>query len=244
MNSRKYIPLIVFIFFLATDIFVIYKILSLNIQNNAILVLSIVFMAIMAIILYIYSVKEIVVYAETSAEETIKDVNIKETSSENINKLEIEPIIEKLNIGLKSSLEIEKYTEKLLTNFSKEFDLVQGLAFLYDKNDNLFHISGKYAYFSETEPSSFKLGENLTGQAAKNQKILTISKIPEDYTIILSGLGESKPKCLKIIPIVHENNTIAVVEFASFKTFNKDFDVIFNKMMPAIGKYISEKITK
>ncbi|MBI9055328.1 MAG: GAF domain-containing protein [Bacteroidales bacterium] len=133
-----------------------------------------------------------------------------------------------------------KYTEKLLSNFAKEFDIVQGLFFLKEKESDLFKNTGKYAYFGEEEPRDFKLGESLSGQVAKNKTILNLKDIPENYVTILSGLGSSSPKNLLIIPIIFNDETIGVFEFASFKEFEHKFNALFEKISDVLGKTLSK----
>jgi len=133
---------------------------------------------------------------------------------------------------------IEKYSEKILVNISKEFEIVQGLFYLINKKDKIFRVIGKYAYFSEEEPREFKEGVTLSGQVAKNKQILNISKIPDNYIVVSSGLGQSSPKHLLIIPIIYKDNTIGIIELASFKDFNSEIEDFFTKLAEMIGNNI------
>ncbi|MFC2152410.1 GAF domain-containing protein, partial [Bacteroidota bacterium] len=133
-------------------------------------------------------------------------------------------------------LDLTKFSEKLLSNIAKEFDIVQGLLFLKDKKSNTYNITGKYAYFGDEEPESFKLGETLSGQVAKNKQTLILKEIPENYVTILSGLGSSSPNHVIIIPIVVEDKTTAIIELASFKEFKQNFNNLFDGMSEQIGK--------
>ncbi len=139
-----------------------------------------------------------------------------------------------------SKLDLEKYSEKLLSNIAKELDIVQGLLFKRIKDSEEFTIAGKYAYFGETEPKNFKLGETLSGQVAKNQTILNLSEIPENYITILSGLGTSSPNHLFIVPIIYNKETIGIIELASFKEFKADMVDLFSEISEHIGKSLSK----
>ena len=50
--------------------------------------------------------------------------------------------------------------------------------------------------------TSFKLGEGLVGQCAKEKKVIILTNLPEDYILISSGLGEKTPKNLYIMPVL------------------------------------------
>ncbi len=139
-----------------------------------------------------------------------------------------------------SSIEnIEKFGEQLLQNCAKRFSIVQGLMYLKDPNDGVFTFRSGYAYYSENKPITYREGETLAGQVAKNKTVLNLSKVPENYIAVMSGLGEGSPKHLLIFPIISPNNdTIGIVELASFKPFNTEFEELFAQ----IGKKLGEKL--
>ena len=132
------------------------------------------------------------------------------------------------------------YTEKLLHNIAKELNIVQGLIFVLNDADQLFHIKGEYAYFSEEQPRSFPLGESLSGQVAKNKKILNMKELPEGYITILSGLGKSSPRQLLIVPVVYDDNSIGVMELASFKPFGENEELLAIKISESMANMLNE----
>jgi len=150
--------------------------------------------------------------------------------------LDIENYIKKILPKDNSKLDLIKYTEKILSNIAKDFDVVQGLFFVKEKKSDIFNVAGKYAYFGDEEPKSFSLGETLSGQVAKNKTALNLKEIPENYVTILSGLGSSSPNHLIIIPIILEDKTIAILELASFKEFKRNFSDLFEGMSDQIAK--------
>jgi len=158
--------------------------------------------------------------------------------SGNDDLLNVESYLSKIIPKANSKLDLEKYTEKILSNIAKEFDIVQGLFFVKEKETEVFNIAGKYACFGEDDPKSFKTGESLSGQVAKNMKALILEEIPENYVTILSGLGSSTPDHVVIIPIIFENKTIAIIELASFKEFKSNFIDLFEGMASEIAKSV------
>lgn len=124
----------------------------------------------------------------------------------------------------------EKYCEKLLTNLSKEIEIVQGVVFLINGTEDVYHPAGKYAYFNDEPPKPFKAGETLPGQVARNKQLLIIDDIPEGYVKVVSGLGTSSPKHLSIIPVLNDDKVIGILEIASFKTFDEETKAIIEKL--------------
>ena len=135
---------------------------------------------------------------------------------------------------------IEAYTEKILQIIAKELDIVQGLIFTLNNTDQLFHISGEYAYYSDEQPRSFSLGETLSGQVAKNQQLLNVIELPEGYITVLSGLGKSSPRHLVIVPILNQGDCIGIMELASFKPFVENDEMLVQKISELMANQLNE----
>ncbi|KPK88199.1 MAG: hypothetical protein AMS27_00130 [Bacteroides sp. SM23_62_1] len=142
-------------------------------------------------------------------------------------------------IDFKESL--DGYTEKILQNLAKEFDIVQGVFYLKDEKDTEFYASSTFAWASEKPPASFKAGEGLTGQVAKNKTIMNINHIPEHYMIVVSGLGSGSPINLLIVPLLVNKDTIGIIELASFKNFDDQAEWTLKNLSKIIANGIITK---
>ncbi len=175
-----------------------------------------------------------------------KDVKKKEKEDKDLDKEKeaqrVKNITSYILDGIDNISTHEKFSEKLLSNFSKKFDIVQGIVYLKDKNKSTFSTSSSFASYEDKTYKSFEIGEGITGQVAKNKKFLYIDNIPENYITILSGLGEGNPKYLAFLPIVSHDQTIAVIEFATFDALpeptDKIFDVLSDKLTTHFEKYV------
>jgi hypothetical protein len=116
---------------------------------------------------------------------------------------------------------IEDYTEKILLNLARQFNLVLGVFYLKNEKTSEFYPVSTYAWTSETPPSSFITGEGLNGQVAKNRIIMKVDNIPDGYIKVASGLGTGSPRNLLIIPLLLNKETIGIVEMASFMEFDR-----------------------
>ena len=132
------------------------------------------------------------------------------------------------------------YTENVLQNIAKEMDVVQGLIFVLSDTDQMFHISGQYAYDSEEQPRSFPLGETLSGQVAKNRKMLNIKELPEGYLTVLSGLGKTTSCHLIIAPVVCNYKSIGIMELASFKPFSENEETLIRNVCESMSQLLNE----
>lgn len=186
-------------------------------------------------------------YLKKTTDTPIDEISTDEESStqdqdEKEEQFDIDGIEQKILPPKDKKTDTDKFTEAILNNIAGEFDLVQGLFYVRKDNSDTFTISGKFAYFGEEEPRDFELGSSLSGQTAKNQKVLNLKKIPENYITILSGLGSSSPNSLLLVPVIHNGKSIGVIELASFKNFDKKTEDIFTQLSERIGARLAETL--
>jgi hypothetical protein len=147
--------------------------------------------------------------------------------------------------GLQSVKSIESFGNKVLMNISKQLDIVRGVFFFRKEKEDMFTCAGEYALTGK-KPAPFKSGENITGQVARNKTLISIQDIPEDYFRVESGLGGAFPKYLVIFPLVFKNETIAVIELATFKKIDAIQFKILNSLISDLGerlnKFVSAKL--
>lgn len=137
--------------------------------------------------------------------------------------------------------DLEKYGELLLQNCARRLQIVQGLLYLKNPDNGVFSLKSGYAFFTESEPITYIEGETLAGQVAKNKTVLNLSKVPDNYIAIMSGLGDGSPNFLLIVPIISPNNeTIGILELASFKSFSSEVEELF----AYIGQKLGEKLAQ
>ncbi len=81
----------------------------------------------------------------------------------------------------------------------------------------------------------FKVGEAIVGQAALEKKAIVITEAPEDYIRITSGLGEAAPASIIVLPVLFEENVMAVMELASFTRFTEVQQTFLDQLSESIG---------
>ncbi|MBN1133103.1 MAG: GAF domain-containing protein [Bacteroidales bacterium] len=97
-----------------------------------------------------------------------------------------------------------------------------------EKNsEKMLDLIGSYAFDRQKFINrQFRFGEGLVGRAALEKEPVYITDVPEDYIKIRSGLGEHKPASILILPIILDQEVLAVLELASFEPF-PDYQVDF-----------------
>jgi ABC-type multidrug transport system fused ATPase/permease subunit len=134
---------------------------------------------------------------------------------------------------------LEQYSDKLFQNLAKAFNIVTGVMFSWNPEKEVYYISGRYAFYDE-KPREYRLGDGLPGQVAKDKRILYITNVPEGYIVVLSGLGKGTPRYLIIMPVVVDDFTQAVIEFATFEPLPEPH----MKILENIAKELSKTLPK
>ena len=81
----------------------------------------------------------------------------------------------------------------------------------------------------------FRLGEGLVGQCALEKERILLTDVPSDYIQISSGLGESTPLNIIVLPILFEGSVRAVIELASFAAFSPTHQSLLDQLTESIG---------
>jgi len=136
---------------------------------------------------------------------------------------------------------LKDFSERILLNLSKHFEIVQGIIYLKNSKTQEFESLCTYAYTSDKDPAPFKPGDGLPGQVAKNKTIMNLTSIPQGYLEIQSGLGNSSPNNLLIIPLLLNKETIGIIELASFHPLDKEKEWTFKNLAKIIGNSIITK---
>jgi len=92
-------------------------------------------------------------------------------------------------------------------------------------------------------------GDGLVGTCFLEKEKIFLTKLPEHYIEVHTGLGEANPKNLLLIPLVMDNNVLGVLEIASMELFEEyqiDFiERLAQSLAIAIASYrITENIVE
>ncbi|MDQ2663029.1 MAG: HAMP domain-containing protein [Candidatus Eremiobacteraeota bacterium] len=77
--------------------------------------------------------------------------------------------------------------------------------------------------------------EGLVGQCVLERAPILLSDVPADYMSVVSGLGETRPASLMVMPVLFEGEVKAVIELASLDRFNEIQLQLFEQLTESIG---------
>src|SRR5437660_4629589 len=106
--------------------------------------------------------------------------------------------------------------------------------------DPELRLIASYGYKARKNISNrFKFGEALVGQAALEKKTILVAQAPDDYIKITSGLGEAGPVNIIIVPVLFEDQVLAVIELGSFRPFSEVNQTFLDQLTETIGVVLS-----
>lgn len=99
---------------------------------------------------------------------------------------------------------------------------------VYLKQGGQLNFAAGYAFDeSAGRREPIQLGSGLVGQCALDQQVIVLQDLPEHYIKVHSALGEASPSSLIVVPIMHEQEVVAVMELAALHPFGyKEHQVI------------------
>jgi PAS domain S-box-containing protein len=125
-----------------------------------------------------------------------------------------------LNEKMRGEQEILTLTQNVLNQLATYINAQVGLFFLAE--EDRFKLMSSYAYKQRNNNyNEFKIGEGLIGQAAFEKKSILFTQAPEEHInlSINSGMGESQPHDIFVLPLIYENEVLGVLELAVARHF-------------------------
>lgn len=121
---------------------------------------------------------------------------------------------------------LEELGDNVIKFIINKISAIQGAFYIVEEDEekDFYEIQMKssYAYNRKKHlQTKFAFAEGLVGQAAAEKDTVMRTEIPEEYVTISSGiLGDQKPTCILIVPLITNEKVYGVLEFAGFEQFD------------------------
>ncbi|MBU1564727.1 MAG: response regulator [Proteobacteria bacterium] len=123
--------------------------------------------------------------------------------------------ITELDSLLRGDKSLEELCTEVVIFMANYLQQQAGLIYTLDTKGRYRYTAGYAVQPGTGSSSTFKIGEGLPGQAAREKRILYLTDIPVEYFSITSGLGNLLPRHLSIVPFVLNNQVEAVMELGT-----------------------------
>ncbi len=118
----------------------------------------------------------------------------------------------KINETIRGEFEMDDLARNVITAICDLLNYPVGAFYLANRGQQTLKLRGGFALDDSMQGKAYRFGEGLIGQVALEKKTKILHPVPENYLKITSGLGESTPTHIICLPILFEDETIAVLE--------------------------------
>lgn len=170
--------------------------------------------------------------------------SLKETTAENERQFWLKTQLARLTGLAQGVTSVQQLVGMLISEISRLVGAGQGIIYLKEtqsseNQSNEYVLLGSYAFKERKNVANrVRPGEGLVGQCILEKKPILLSNVPSDYIHIQSGLGESKPFQIVVLPILFEEDVLAVIELASFKPFTGIEHELLEQLSDTLGVVI------
>ncbi|MFC4100545.1 response regulator [Paenibacillus xanthanilyticus] len=139
-------------------------------------------------------------------------------------------------------LQNEQNLEPLCKTFIEQLIPITGATYggLYIReglgDENRLKLTGAYApHDPELFEQSFAFGQGLVGQCAVSQETIQLDDLPASHVKVMTGLGETSPLHLLLVPVMYQGRLLGVAEIASFEAFDPRQRELLHELATALG---------
>ncbi|WKZ59654.1 MAG: GAF domain-containing protein [Cyclobacteriaceae bacterium] len=119
---------------------------------------------------------------------------------------------------------LQKLSDDFVRTVVKYMGMNQGALFLLEQEDEseYLNLTACYAYDRKKYlERKISVEEGLVGQCFMERDVIYMTKVPQNYVQITSGLGEATPGCVILVPVMTADEIVGVFELASFKALEQ-----------------------
>jgi signal transduction histidine kinase/HAMP domain-containing protein/ActR/RegA family two-component response regulator len=165
--------------------------------------------------------------------------NLRETTRQNTEQDWLKTNLERFTRLLQGQRDLPTVSSMILSELAPLLSAQHGVFYTLvteESGEPVLRYQAGYGFKERKHlASEFRLGEGLVGQCAREKERILLTDVPADYVTINSGLGESTPLNIVVLPILFEGSVRAVVELASFSRFSATHQAFLDRLTESIG---------
>ena len=140
-----------------------------------------------------------------------------------------------LNTQLQGDLRVESIGEKILGVLVENLNAQVGAVYVTEPGERLRRVAGHALEPSTEQAVTLRIGEGLTGQAAKENRVVHLRDLPLDYLRVTSAVGRTKSRELVIAPASVGGTVHAVAELGFLHAVDPSELEVLDRVTEAIA---------
>jgi signal transduction histidine kinase/HAMP domain-containing protein/CheY-like chemotaxis protein len=168
-------------------------------------------------------------------------VNLSETTEQNTAQDWLKTNIARISTMLQGQRDVTTVAKQIMSHVTPLVEAHSGAFYCPDGPDGAasdaleLRLIASYAFAERHQVSNrFTVGEGLVGQAALERTPILVTGAPPEY-LVRSGLGEAAPVNVLVLPVLFEDELMAVLEFATLTPFTPISRQLLDELVETLG---------
>jgi HAMP domain-containing protein/signal transduction histidine kinase/ActR/RegA family two-component response regulator len=164
-------------------------------------------------------------------------VTLRETTKKNAEQGWLDSNLARIGGLLQGQRDLVEVCRMIMSEVTPLVDAQLGAFFLAGTEDSALRLrlTASYGYLAPENDVVFAPGEGLVGQAAVTRRTIRVNAAPNRRLTIRSGLAETSPADLVVLPILFEGEVLGIIEFASVGDFSELHLAFLERLVATIG---------
>ncbi|RGC68545.1 Autoinducer 2 sensor kinase/phosphatase LuxQ [Micromonospora sp. MW-13] len=164
-------------------------------------------------------------------------VTLRETTKKNAEQGWLDSNLARIGGLLQGQRDLGEVCRMIMMEVTPLVDAQLGAFFLVDISDGSMRLrlTASYGYVARGHDVTFGPGEGLVGQAALSRRTIRVSASPDGRLTLRSGLADTPPADLVVLPVLFEGELLGVIEFASVAAFSDLHLSFLERLVLTIG---------
>ncbi|WP_030273526.1 HAMP domain-containing protein [Micromonospora globosa] len=164
-------------------------------------------------------------------------VTLRETTKKNAEQGWLDSNLARIGGLLQGQRDLGEVCRMIMQEVTPLVDAQLGAFFLADSSEGSMRLrlTASYGYVARGHDVTFGPGEGLVGQAALSRRTIRVKAQPDGRLVVRSGLADTPPADLVVLPVQFEGELLGVIEFAGVATFSELHLAFLERLVLTIG---------
>ncbi|MGW0432528.1 HAMP domain-containing protein [Micromonospora sp. NPDC003197] len=164
-------------------------------------------------------------------------VTLRETTKKNAEQGWLDSNLARIGGLLQGQRDLVEVCRMIMMEVTPLVDAQLGAFFVADHDEAVLRLRliASYGYVARHQEVIFGPGEGLVGQAALSRRTIRVGAVPDGKLTIRSGIAETPPADLVVLPVLFEGELLGIIEFASIAAFSELHLAFLERLVGTIG---------